>query len=63
MWIQCNRTHDDGRLITTSLKTEYMDESVDFSDEGTVQVTKDVGEQLIEDFDFIEDFTNERNTE
>lgn len=48
MWITCTNP------ATRSLRRPYMDEPIEFSDNGLAQVSSDVGEQLVEDLDAVE---------
>jgi len=46
MWIETSKN-------TNRLKTEATDGFVEFSENGTAQVSADVGEQLIDNYDAI----------
>jgi hypothetical protein len=48
MWIRCTNE------ATERLKSPEMDEAVSISDNGTAQVSEDVGESLVERLDAIE---------
>lgn len=41
---------------TQRLKTDWMEEPVEFADTGTAQVTQDVGERLVDELDAIEPY-------
>jgi hypothetical protein len=49
MWLKSNRE----RLV--ALHPDEIDETVEFSDNGLAQCKRDVGEQLLEMYDFIEE--------
>lgn len=54
MWIELDRTHEDGRQITTSLKLPEMDEPVEFSENGKANVSAEIGELLTNEVESIE---------
>lgn len=56
MWIK-------NEADSTELKLPFMDESVSFNDNGTAQVSEDVGEQLVETLDAIQRYDNDKSTE
>lgn len=53
MWIQT----DSDSLV--KLSTPEVDETVEFSEQGTAQVSQEVGEVLIDQFDSITEKDNE----
>ena len=57
MWIRCTNE------ATERLKSPEMDEPVSFNDNGTAQVSGDVGEQLIERLNDIERYDKETDNE
>ena len=52
MYIKCTNPG------TQSLALPWMDETIEFADTGTAQVTEEVGERLIEELDAIEHHEN-----
>lgn len=48
MWIQTDKDN-----LVSLFNTEYMDEPVEFSENGTANVSEDVAEQLIDNYDSI----------
>jgi len=57
MWIRCTNE------ATERLKSPEMDDPVSFNDNGTAQVSEDVGEQLIKRLNDIERYDKETDNE
>lgn len=53
MWIQTTNTDSDGSPVTTRLTPPFADEPIEFSANGRAQVTREVGEQLVAEYESI----------
>lgn len=49
MWIQTTRTHDDGRPVVRALKYPWMDDRVEFNENGNANVTEEVARRLLQE--------------
>lgn len=53
MWIETTNRREDGTLVVPSFKEPWMDSPVEFNDNGKAQVSKEVGERLLDERDDI----------